>query len=46
MAKGQKRSGREPKKPKRDKPKAIRSRSPILAVFGGKPAAPPPPDRK
>ena len=40
MAKGQQRSGREPKKPKRDKPKATAaSRSPFAAA-PGKPAAP------
>ncbi len=39
MAKGQKRSGREPKKPKRDMPKAdAASRSPFAAA-PGKPAA-------
>ncbi len=46
MAKGQKRSGREPNKPKQDKPKAIPSRSPFPAVSGGKPAAPTPSDKK
>ena len=46
MAKGQKRSGREPKKPKRDKPKAAAaSRSPFAAATG-KPAAPTPADKK
>ena len=47
MAKGQKRSGREPKKPKQDKPKATAaSRSPFPAATGGKPAAPPAADKK
>ena len=32
MAKGQKRSGREPKKPKQDKPKPIARGSPFAAV--------------
>ena len=32
MAKGQKRSGREPKKPKQDKPKAKTAASPFAAV--------------
>ncbi len=45
MAKGQKRSGREPKKPKQDKPKAAASRSPFPAATG-KPASPPPADKK
>ncbi len=41
MAKGQKRSGREPKKPKQDKPKAAAtSRSPFPAASSGKPTAP------
>jgi hypothetical protein len=44
MAKGQKRSGREPKKPKQDK-KAAPSRSPFPAATG-KSAAPPPKDTK
>ncbi len=47
MAKGQKRSGREPKKPKQDKPKGMAaSRSPFPAATGGKPAAPPAGDKK
>jgi hypothetical protein len=46
MAKGQKRSGREPKKPKQDKPKpAAASRSPFAAT-PGKPAAPAGADKK
>ncbi len=46
MAKGQKRSGREPKKPKQDKPKATAaSRSPFPAA-SGKQATPPPADKK
>lgn len=32
MAKGQKRSGREPKKPKKEKPKAAVAASPFAAV--------------
>jgi hypothetical protein len=32
MAKGQKRSGREPKKPKKEKPKAAVSESPFSAA--------------
>ncbi len=40
MAKGQKRSGREPKKPKQDKPKAKAAASPFAAGHE-KPAAPP-----
>jgi hypothetical protein len=32
MAKGQKRSGREPKKPKKEKPKAAVASSPFVAV--------------
>ncbi len=46
MAKGQKRSGREPKKPKQNKPKAAASRPPFPAASGGKPAAPPAADKK
>ena len=47
MAKGQKRSGREPKKPKRDKPKAAAAtRPPFPAARGGKPAAPAPEQKK
>ena len=42
MAKGQKRSGREPKKPKQDKPKAKVAASPFAAARGGKPAEPTP----
>ncbi|HZT18608.1 MAG TPA: hypothetical protein VFA23_04350 [Dongiaceae bacterium] len=39
MAKGQKRSGREPKKPKQNKPKkSAASGSPIAAVKGKPPA--------
>jgi len=46
MAKGKQRSGREPKKPKRDKPKAMAaSRSPFAAA-PGKTAAPPPAETK
>ena len=49
MAKGQGRSGREPKKPKRDKqrdkPKATPAASPIRAARG-KSAAAPPDDKK
>jgi hypothetical protein len=40
MAKGQKRSGREPKKPKHDQPEAIPSRSPFPVVSSGRPSAP------
>ena len=32
MAKGQKRSGREPKKPKKEKPKVIATSSPFAAA--------------
>jgi hypothetical protein len=39
MAKGQKRSGREPKKPKQGKPKGTATASPFAAARG-KPAAP------
>ncbi len=47
MAKGQKRSGHEQKKPKWDKPEATAaSRSPFPAVSSGKPAAPTPSDKK
>jgi hypothetical protein len=45
MAKGQERSGREPKKPKRDKPKAKVAASPFAAARG-KPAEPTPADKK
>ena len=45
MAKGQKRSGREPKKPKRDKPKAKAAASPFAAVHA-KPLARPPEEKK
>ena len=45
MAKGQKRSGREPKKPKQDKLKAKVAASPFAAA-PGKPAAPVPADKK
>jgi hypothetical protein len=38
MAKGQKRGGHEPKKPKQDKPKATSAASPFRAARGGKPA--------
>ena len=41
MAKGQKRSGREPKKPKQDKPKAKAGASPFAAAHGKPPARPP-----
>ena len=40
MAKGQKRSGREPKKPKQGKPKATASRAPF-AAGPGKPGSAP-----
>lgn len=40
MAKGQKRSGREPKKPKQSKPKVKATASPF-AAGPGKPAAAP-----
>ena len=47
MAKGQKRSSREPKKPKQDNPKAAAaSRSPFPGASGGRPAASTPPDTK
>jgi hypothetical protein len=45
MAKGQKRSGREPKKPKRDKPKAKAAASPFAALHA-KPLARPPEEKK
>ena len=45
MAKGQKRSGREPKKPKQDKPKAKAAASPFAAVHG-KPLARAPEEKK
>ncbi len=41
MAKGQKRSGREPKKPKQDKPKAKAAASPFAAVRETPQARPP-----
>ena len=44
MAKGQKRSGREPKKPKKDKSKAKAAASPFAAVHG-KPAPTPEPKK-
>ena len=44
MAKGQKRSGREPKKPKQDK-KAKVAASPFAAARG-KPSGPTPTDKK
>jgi hypothetical protein len=44
MAKGQKRSGREPKKPKQNKPKATAAASPFVAVHA-KPK-PHPPEQK
>jgi len=45
MAKGQKRSGREPKKPKKEKPKVIAANSPFAAARA-KPAAAPPEAKK
>jgi hypothetical protein len=39
MAKGQKRSGREPKKPKRNKPK-VTPPTTVLSTMQPKPAAP------
>ena len=45
MAKGQKRSGREPKKPKQDKPKAKAAASPFAAARE-KPLAHPPEQKK
>ena len=45
MAKGRKRSGREPKKPKQDRPKAATA-SPSAAARGGKPASTPTPADK
>ncbi len=45
MAKGQKRSGREPKKPKQDKPKAKAAASPFAAARE-KPLARPPGEKK
>ena len=45
MAKGQKRSGREPKKPKQDKPKAKAVASPFAAARE-KPLAHPPEEKK
>jgi hypothetical protein len=44
MAKGQKRSGREPKKPKQSKSKATASASPFTAVHAK--SAPPPEPKK
>jgi hypothetical protein len=44
MAKGQKRSGREPKKPKQNKPKATAAASPFAAVRA-KPASTPKPEK-
>ena len=41
MAKGQKRSGREPKKPKQDKPKAKAAASPFAAARENPLARPP-----
>lgn len=38
MAKGQRRSGREPKKPKQNKTKATAAASPFAAIPAGKPA--------
>jgi len=45
MAKGQKRSGREPKKPKRDRPEAKAAASPFAAARE-KPLARPPEQTK
>ena len=45
MAKGQKRSGREPKKPKQDEPKAKAAASPFAAVHE-RPLARPPEEKK
>jgi hypothetical protein len=45
MAKGRKRSGREPKKPKQDKPKAKAAASPFAAVHE-RPLAQPPEPKK
>ena len=45
MAKGQKRSGREPKRPKQDKPKAKAAASPFAAARE-KPLARPPEEKK
>ena len=45
MAKGQKRSGREPKKPKQDKPKPAARGSPITAVHERPAAAKPEPKK-
>jgi hypothetical protein len=45
MAKSQKRSGREPKKPKQNKPKVTAAASPFTAV-PGKPAARMPTSKK
>ena len=39
MAKGQKRSGREPKKPKKEKPKTIAAVSPFAAIRSKPPMA-------
>ena len=45
MAKGQKRSGREPKKPKRDKPK-VKVAASLFAAAREKPLARPPEEKK
>ena len=45
MAKGQKRSNREPKKPKQDKPKAAATRS-ALGALHERPALPTPAKKK
>ena len=45
MAKGQKRSGREPKKPKKEKPKTIAASSPFSAARA-KSATPTPEPKK
>jgi hypothetical protein len=45
MAKGQKRSGREPKKPQQNKLKFTATASPFTVVHG-KPAAPTPTSKK
>jgi hypothetical protein len=42
MAKGQKRSGREPKKPKQNKPKATAAASPFAAVHAKSASIPKP----
>ena len=46
MAKAQKRSGREPRKPKQDKAKAKVAASPFAAARGGEPAGPTPAGKK